>query len=633
MTPPDQGSRRLAAILAADAVGYSRLMADDERATVVALQQARGTFRILVEKHGGRLLDTAGDSVMAIFASVVEAATCALALQRALSEWNGVFPPERRMLFRIGVALGDVIEQADGSVFGDGVNVAARLQALAAPGAVVLSEDAYRQIEGKVTEQFVDAGTHSLKNIAKPVRVYRSTGGVQVDEKKTGLRRVLRPRSLAVSVVVVVLTFVAAHWMGWKDGRDSLDPSLAVPTGPSIAVIPFDNLSGNAKDSYFVDGLYREVVASLGRFRELRVIARESTAAYRDGKQSISDIRQELNAQYVVRGSVRRSGKAVVVAAQLFDAQSGTQIWGERFERSMKDVTRLQDEVASQIVGALGGSYGAIARNWRERTQPRDPAAYDYVLRADNFYTVMSEQAHRDSRSAAEKAVALDPAYPRARSILAFMYLEEHRWNYNRLPDSLKRAEAEALKGYELDPSDPDVLTALAHVYFTGGQVDRAIMYGDRAVAAMPNDPNILASIGFMYAASGRDLDKGVALAQKAIELNPRGPGWYPTMLTIARYMSGSYREALLEAQKLSAAGTMWTYIYLAATYGQLGELDRAGEAIGKLRAMRPDIDQSIEQEFKAWNFSQEIAGKYLEGLRKAGMQIPGSRPRTAVEG
>ena len=388
----DEGLRKLAAILAADVAGYSRLMADDERATVRTLTQYREVFAEHVAAHRGRIVDTAGDSVLATFDSVVEAVEAAVEIQRALGECNEALDEHRRMHFRIGVNLGDIIHRDDGTIYGDGVNAAARLEALAAPGRVMLSGSAHEQVEGKLDVGLADAGSHEVKNIVKPVRAWRVVLGG--DEVVTDLPTKPRGRLFAAAAIAIL---VAAGFSAWwlireasptmmtASGRPTADPVLAMPTGPTIAVLPFDNLGGDPEQDYFADGLTEDIITALSRFGELRVIARNSTFQYQGQATDIREVGSALGADYVLEGSVRRADDALRIAAQLLDVRDGAHIWSEQFDRDLTAdaIFAIQDTITVEVPSAISGYNGAIAtQRLAEATGNRteDLAAYECVL-------------------------------------------------------------------------------------------------------------------------------------------------------------------------------------------------------------------------------------------------------------
>ena len=375
----EEGRRKLVAILAADVVGYTRLMADDERATVRALTEHRELFVEHVAAYHGRVVDTAGDSVLATFDSVVEAVEAAVKAQRALAARNEALSAHRKMLCRIGVNLGDIIIRDDGTIYGDGVNIAARLESVSEPGGVMLSEDAYRQIKTKTAHNFSEAGAHQVKNIADPVRMYRWTDA----------SRVTHPEAACVEVT----------------------PRL--PDKPSIAVLPFDNMSGDDDQDYFADGLTEDIITELSRYQTFFVIARNSSFAYKGAAVNVGKVGQELGVAYVVEGSVRKAGNRVRITAQLVKASNGKHIWAERYDHDLTDIFDIQDEVTRAIVAAIPGRLERADLDRIKRKRPEDMAAYDYVLRGKMHHHRVTESDNAEALRLLNKAIDLDPEFRR----------------------------------------------------------------------------------------------------------------------------------------------------------------------------------------------------------------------------
>ena len=375
--------QRLAAILAADVAGYSRLMEIDAEATVAALEACRAVFRDHVESCGGRIVDTAGDSVLAVFVSAIGAVEAARAIQDALGERNAALAEDRRMRFRIGVNLGDIIEKPDGSVYGSGVNVAARLEGLAAPGGICLSANAYEQVEGRLDVAFEDIGEHQVKNIARPVRAY-------------------------------------------KIGSDApAPPALAPAERPSIAVLAFENLSGDAEQEYFADGIAEDLITELSRLRWLLVTARNSSFSYKGQSPDIRDVGRDLGVRYVVEGSVRRGGGRLRITAQLIDAGTGNHIWAERYDRELTDIFALQDEITETLVGALQREVGEHERERAHRKPPGSLDAWESYQRGMWHLWRFSAEDLAKARSLFQRAAELDPNSAQPVSALGYtLYLE-----------------------------------------------------------------------------------------------------------------------------------------------------------------------------------------------------------------
>jgi adenylate cyclase len=371
MTNPGGGKsqRKLAAILAADVAGYSRLMGADEVGTARAIREHLAAIVPVVTSHGGRVVKTTGDGVLLEFSSIVAAVECATAVQKLMAERNADVHQDRRMLFRIGVNLGDVLIEAEDLV-GDGVNIAARLEGIAEPGGICISDDAYRHVQGKVSAQFVDSGEHQLKNISRPVRVYR-----------------VLPQGIAGTV----------------------RPTLVLPDKPSIAVLPFDNRSGTSEDLYFADGIAEELIMELSRFPDLFVSARNSSFTYRGKAAPIPDVARELGVRYVLEGSVQRAGNRVRIGAELIDAANSKHLWAQHYDRTLEDLFAVQDEVSQQIVGVLPARIEAAAFTHASRKSTSSLDAYDHLLHGKYCHHLVTPDANREAEAHFDRAIELDP--------------------------------------------------------------------------------------------------------------------------------------------------------------------------------------------------------------------------------
>jgi adenylate cyclase len=644
-------TRKLAAILAADVAGYSRLMADDEGATVTTLTEYRTVFSQHVTSHKGRIVDTAGDSVLATFDSVVEAVEAAVAVQQDLAEANEPLPGHRKMHFRIGVNLGDIIVREDATVYGDGVNVAARLEGLAEPGGVMVSEDAYRQVEGKLDVGLEDAGEHEVKNIAKPVGAYRvlldgseaTSPGKSLASKGIASRPKLVAGLVAVLAVVVGVAVwgltirVEAPQMVKADGTPTDDPVLAMPFGPTIAVLPFKSENTEEGHEYFADGITEDIIGRLSRFRNVLVIARNSTAQYKGKSVDVRDIGRDLNAGYVVEGSVRRSEGAVRVAVRLLDTSDGTAVWSETYDHDLS-ATKLfdiQDEITETIAATIGSPFGLI--NTAESKQARNTPpvsidAYDCWL----LWTADSEYGpaeHLETRTCAEKAVVEEPAFAKGWIVLAVSALDEARFGLNPLPNSLDRALDAARKAVELDPQDEMGRFVLNQTLFARGEVDAFFVEAERTFVLNPNNSTTLAGTGDKMIWAGQ-LDRGMAMMRKAIALNPHHPSWYYWGISTYHYLEGEYEEALKAILKTNWPDFPGTYEFKAAIYGQLSRMEEARDAVTQLLEIYPEYVENYPSDLEAWNWPPEAITHWTEGLEKAGLfdepQAP-SRPVIAV--
>ena len=437
----DGVTQRVAAILAADAAGYTRLMGADERGTIDALDAARAVFAEHVQANQGRIVDTAGDSVLAVFEIAAGAVQAAVAIQERLGEINEPVPEERRMRFRIGIHLGDIHEKPDGTVYGDGVNVAARLEGLAEPGAIVVSDMIQGAVRGRLDQSFADLGKHEVKNVAEPVHAYRVMAeGETAPAAKTPLGRMRRPKlvvGLAVGLAVLIgaavwgLTIrVEAPQMVTAAGTPTDDPVLAMPTGPAIAVLPFEDLSEGADDDYFANGLTEDLIVGLSRFPSFLVIARNSTLRYKGQSADVREVGRDLGARFVVEGSVRRAADELRVSVHLVDGQNGTELWAETFDRdlSAKSVFEIQDEITAMIAGTIGDASGIVARTdiaaLRDR-RPENLSAYECWLRLIAYYDAVTPEGHLSVRDCAIYAVDIEPDYAIGWLALGFMAMDD----------------------------------------------------------------------------------------------------------------------------------------------------------------------------------------------------------------
>jgi adenylate cyclase len=628
--------RKLAAILSADAAGYSKLMADDEAATLRSLNDARALFRKRIDHHGGRLIDTAGDSILAEFPSAVEAVECAVEIQHELARGNRQFAEHRRMQFRIGINLGDVIEQEDGTIYGDGVNVAARLQTLAEAGGICISGTAFDHVEGKLPLQFKFIGEQQVKNIDKPVRVFRVL--MDATAMKPRPFRVGRRRTLAVgaAVVIAVMVAVGTVWKTQKPEGDqaapSNDPALAMPSGPSIAVLPFANLSGDSKQDYFADGITEQIITELTRFRNLFVIARNSTFKYKGAAVDVRQVGRELGARYVVEGSVRRIGETVRVTAQLLDARSGAHLWAESYERDLSraKVFGVQDEITERVVGAIGDTYGVISRTTFDESKAKGTTsldAYECVLHAYEYYRVITPSEHLRVRDCLERATKLDPRYAEAWAELALIYTQEHHQAFNQRPNPLERALEAGERAVELDPTSQRGHLAVADAHFYRHNLEAFVAEAERTIALNPNNADALASVGMLltysYMTDPVKRERGVAMMRKAMVLSPVYPTWYHFPIAFNHYWRGEYEQALAESQKIAMPGYFWTHVLVAMIYGALGRRDDAQPAVTSLLKLYPEFPQKFRQEARKYNNPEHFIDNYIRHLRQAGLNIP----------
>ena len=580
----DSGLRhRLAAILAADVVGYSRLMAQDDRATLGLLDASRGVFRARVEANQGRVVDLAGDSVLAVFETASGAVNAALEIQKALAITGEAQAEARRMRFRIGIHLGDVIEKADGTVYGDGVNIAARLEGLAEPGGITLSGMVHEAVRSRVAAQFADLGEQSVKNIGAPVRAFR----------------VLREASDAAAAV--------------------LGPAaLPLPGKPSIAVLPFTNMGGDAEHEYFADGIVEDIITELSRYSELFVIARNSTFTYKGRAVKVQDVRRDLGVHYVVEGSVRRSGNRVRLTVQLIDATTGNHVWAERYDRDFVDLFDLQDELTRAIVATLPGRLGAAEAERLRRKPPSDMAAFDYLLAGKIHHHRATPEDNDEALRLLDKAIALDPQFAQAYAWKACTLGQAAERGFRDPPEKfLMLAWEEINKAVALDENDVECHRLLCEVCIETRQLDQAVMHNERALAMNPNDPRLVAQKGEVLTWLGQPAE-AVEWLKTAMRLDPHGAPARAHLLGRALFGARQYAEAL-EAFRRIRSPRPGHLAFMAACAAQFDRDDEARERLAAALALKPDL---AIKSFVAGLFYREASDRehLAAALRKAGL-------------
>lgn len=575
--------QRLAAILAADAVGYSRLMAADERGTVAALDAARAIFRTQIETNRGRVIDMAGDSVLALFELATSAVSAALAIQQELAEKSHDLVESRRLCFRVGVHLGEIIEKVDGTVYGDGVNIAARLESLAEPGGISVSDAVHGAVRGKVSADFADHGEQQVKNIAYPVRVYRV--------KATG-----KTASVAAPT----------------------EPVLRLPDKPSLAVLPFTNMSGDPEQEYFADGMVEDIITELSRYSELFVIARNSSFIYKGRAVKVQDIRRELGVHYVVEGSVRRIGNRVRVAVQLIDSATGNHIWADRYDREFVDLFELQDELTRAIVATLPGRLSGAEAERIRRKPPRDMAAFDYLVAGKIHHHRATSEDNEHALSLLDKAIELDPHFAQAYAWKACTLGQAMERGF-RTPAEVVGAQAvDALnKALALDDNDVECHRLLCEVCIETHHIDEAVVHNERALSLNPNDPRIVAQKGELLTWLGQPRE-GAEWLRKAARLDPHGAHVRAHLLGRALFGSRDYGEAMLALRQIRAP-RYDHHLFLAGCYAQVGQDTEARDHAAAALQLKPDL--SIKQFLQRLPYRESPDRSHLEeALRKAGL-------------
>jgi TolB-like protein/Flp pilus assembly protein TadD len=570
----ERAKRRLAAIAVADVVGYSRLMETDESGTLAALKERRKTvLEPIVRGHAGRIVKVMGDGVLMEFASAVNAVEAALELQEKMAEANALLSEDRRIHLRVGINLGDII--GDGSdVYGDGVNVAARLEALAQPGGICVSAKVRDELRGKGSHVFEDMGEVELKNIVSPVRVFRIGNGVPVP----------------------------------------VEPSRSLSDKPSIAVLPFTNMSGDPEQQYFSDGITEDIITELSRSRGLFVIARNSSFQYRDKTVDVRRIARDLGVRYVVEGSVRKMGSRIRITAQLIDAASGNHLWSERFDRAIEELFDVQDELTRTIVATVAGRLEDAEIRMASSRRTDSLPAYDCLLQGIKHLRDVGMENNRRARELFEQALTLDPQYALAHSYLGLSLLVEN--NYSAASDAIKqRALDLATAAVRLDPRESRCHTFLGQIHRFRDEYDLAISRLEHGVALNPNDALGMVHLSSALGVSGR-AEEGSELARRAIRLDPYMKfGW--GTLAICLYALKRYEEALAANRQLGHERSAWLMAREAACLAQLGRLDEARAQAAEVLRQKPGF--SVRAEMPHYRYPAD-AEHLREGLLKAGL-------------
>ena len=625
--------QRLAAILAADAVGYSRLMSADESHTVAALDAARNIFTTETESHKGRIVDTAGDSVLAIFETATGALAAALSIQQRLDAASMSIPEPRRMRFRIGVHLGDVMEKPDGTIYGDGVNIAARLQSLAVPGGITVSEPVRSTVKNAAT--FDDQGAQSVKNIADPVHAFSVRMPSTASVGRSAWSPVRWGAAFAsVLIVVGAAIFVWSQLWGSRTGAVSQpQAALALPAKPSIAVLPFANMSGDPEQAYFADGMTEDLITDLSKVNGLFVIARNSTFVYKGKPADVRDIAKALGVRYVLEGSVRRVGTDVRVNAQLIDATSGGHLWAERYDSAMKDVFALQDKVTRGVIGALSVQLTKDESARVERKETANAEAYDVFLKGWQHYLKHTPADFKAAVTYFNTAANIDPKYTRAYAALAATYWEASRRFWGELAfgfRSLHDAEYQAEQFLAKAMRNPTPLASqvASAMSLHARQHGDAIAEAQKAIAADPNDADGYVTLSMALSFVGKP-QEAVELMERAMRLNPHYPPHYLYALGLAQF-SGEHLEAA--AASLERAITLdredyWSQRLLLAIYGSLGRRENAAKLLAAMRSsdkrgLYAFYDPITINGITYWHpFARPVdASRFAEGLRKSGV-------------
>ncbi|UCF81926.1 MAG: adenylate/guanylate cyclase domain-containing protein [Desulfobacteraceae bacterium] len=625
--------RKLAALISADVVGYSRLMGDDEMATVNTLTAYRELMSNCIEQYRGRVVDSPGDNLLAEFASVVDAITCAVEIQKKLESQNEELPETRRMAFRIGVNLGDVIQDG-GRIFGDGVNITARMEGLAEAGGICISGTVYDHVKNKSNFGYEFLGKQKVKNISDPVRAYRvltrpeDAGTLKYKVKKDDPKHRWRVRLVMIAILVAVIVGMVTwkHQMDKKRQKPTIvrllekHRALKLPDKPSIAVLPFTNMSGDIEQDYFTDGMTEDLITDLSQISGLFVISRNSVFTYKGKAVKVEEVAKDLGVQYVLEGSVRRVSDQVRITAQLIDAKTGHHVWAERYDRDIKDIFALQDEVTGKIVKALAVNLVADEHSRLIKKGTDDLGAYDLVLRGTAQFRRHTKENNELAREMFEQAIQFDPNYTAAYAGLVWTRLMAWIYGWSHDPKLLEDALELGKKAVSLDESSPQGHVILGNVYLWKKRHEESIIEFEKAVSLNPNDADALSSLGGALVFSGLP-EKALGYIEKAIRLNPNYPEYYIFNLGQAFFQLRMYEEAVMALRKsiIKNPNFMPAHYVLAACYAHLGKQEFARATAEDVKRMNPGFSLKGASEILPLKDEEDFE-HFAEGLRKAGL-------------
>jgi adenylate cyclase len=575
--------RKLAAIFSTDAKGYSRLMGDDEAATVRTITEYRALISALIGRHGGRVVDSPGDNLLAEFASVVNAVQCAMDIQKKLKTKNDEQLQNRKMEFRIGINLGDVIEKDD-RIYGDGINIAARIEGLADGGGICISRSVYNQVKNKLALTYEYLGEHRVKNIKEPVSVYRIKTGTDAGDS---------------TVIDEVRAF----------------------DRPSIAILPFVNLSGDPAQGYLSDGLTAEIITGLSNIPQLSVIAKTSAVNHKNNPVNVRQIGRGSGARYLLEGSVQKAGDRVRISAKLIDTKTGQHRWAERYDRDLNDVFALQDEITLKIMAALQVklTHGEQAHTFIRGTENLE--AYEKILEGFEYFFQFNKDGNIMARKIAEEIITLDPDYPKGYVLSAFTHLRDVMFGWSQSPgQSVTRARELADKARAMDDTSATTHALLGNIYLVEEHYDQAISELEKALTLNPYRADNIGLLGMVLAYAGK-LKKAIAMFKKAMTLNPVPPDWYYHQLAGVYAATGRFDEAIAAYRESLQRNpdNIPAHSGLAAIYGSSGREKEAGEEAQE--ALRLDPNFTCRQWAKTLPLGdQETKQLLIDGLHKAGL-------------
>jgi TolB-like protein/class 3 adenylate cyclase/Tfp pilus assembly protein PilF len=629
---PDQSfERKLAAILSADVKEYSRLMRDDEDATIRTLTAYRAAIARLVQQYRGRVVDSPGDNVLAEFGSVVDAVKSAVEIQRDLAERNVELPYHRRMEFRIGINLGDVVSEDD-RIYGDGLNIAARVEGLAEGGGICISGTVYDSIESKLGLEFEYLGEHEVKNIDKPIRVYRvlslpGAAAHRVVKAKEAVGKKWKKTALGLVATLVVVAGAFAIWefaLGPRPPR--VEPAsvermaFPLPDKPSIAVLAFDNLIDDPKQDYFGDGLTEEIITALSKLDSMFVIARNSSFAYKGKPMKIRQVAEELGVRYVLEGSVRKSGDRLRITAQLIDALEGHHLWAERYDRDVKDIFAIQDDITKNIITAVQAELGDRRSVSLLADGTANLNAYLKLFQASTVSATPTRESTASARKLAREAIALDPNYASAYETLGFTHVFDLYWGLTKDPaESWKTAFELGQKARALDERAAHRL--LGSLYHLDRQLEKAVAEARRFVEVFPHSAEGQFHLGRFLADADRP-GEGIPLLEGALRLDPYAIGTYFSNLGAAYWMVGEYQKAVSigEMGLKRHPDELFIHLVLAGSHIELGQVEEARKSAAEVLRISPGLTLEWLEGMLPWKDRAKV-DRMIADLGKAGLQ------------
>jgi adenylate cyclase len=626
----DEGfKRKLAAILSADVEGYSRLMDDDEEATVRTLTSYRTAIADLVQQFRGRVVDTPGDNILADFISVVDAVNCAVEIQRELAERNAELPYNRKMAFRIGINLGDVIEE-EGRIYGDGVNIAARMEGMAEAGGICISGRAYDQVANKLGLEYENLGEHQVKNISTPIRVYRvlsypGAAAHRVIQAKKVVRHKWRIIAIALSVIMILAIAAVAIWENYfhlphVEMVAAEDKVFNLPKGPKVAVLPFDNMSGDPEQDYLSDGLTENIITGLSGYPKLFVIARHSSFFYKGKSVNVQQIAKELGVRYMIEGSVQKTENRLRITVQLIDAVAGHHMWAEKYDRDLNDIFEIQDEITMQVIRALAVEL-TEGNQFRTRLKrPGNIEAFIKLLKALELWRQSNKEDNVHARQLIKESIQSDPQQPESYLIMALTYLDDIWYGSESPLFSFAQASKNLKKAMTLDNNNSDAFIVLSYLLTMKRDHEEAIAAAKQAITLNPSAADAYFGLGIAFFFSSKPKE-ALDYLKKAIRLNPMPPSDYYLILGHCYRGLERFAEALEVYKKAVeiAPGNIYAHLGLAVLYIFMGRDHEARAAASQVLSIDPDFSVNAVRKASPHK-DRDGEESYYEAARKAGL-------------